>query len=116
MFLWLDDLRDPAEYGCSGWEWVKTAEAAIELLKTGRVLAASLDHDLGGTPGYAVVLWMEEQDIWPERGVWVHSANVSAREKMLLAVDRQYPELVRLRRPLMTPLEQGVQANYLATR
>lgn len=46
MNLWLDDVREPHKFGCLGWEWAKTAAEAIELLKTGKVEKASLDHDL----------------------------------------------------------------------
>ena len=43
--------------------WAKTAEEAIDLLKTGKVEYASLDHDLGfGGSGYDVVCWVEEND------------------------------------------------------
>ena len=41
--LWLDDWR-PAP---PGYTHVLTVQAAIELLKTGKVRRASLDHDLG---------------------------------------------------------------------
>jgi hypothetical protein len=30
----------------SGWDWARTADEAIALLKTGKVEEASLDHDL----------------------------------------------------------------------
>ena len=117
MLMWLDDRRDPREYGCPGWEWVTTAEAAIELLKTGEVEAASLDHDLGPTTtGYDVVLWMEENDRWPPHGVFVHSSNTSAGGKMRAAVDLRYPDLARWRTPFATPREQGVQNDFLVKR
>lgn len=117
MLLWLDDRRDPAEYGCQGWTWAKTAEQAIALLATGQVQGASLDHDLGpDLDGHDVILWMEENDGWPPHGVFVHSSNTSAGDKMRLAVDRRYPDLAAFRGPYMTPLEQGVQANYLLRR
>lgn len=52
----------------------------------------SLDHDLGdddrGTV-YDVLLWMEEQVAtkeWVPPRIQVHSANISAREKMELAI------------------------------
>lgn len=47
MNLWLDDVRNPAEYGFAGYTWVKTRDEAIEALKTGTVERVSLDHDLG---------------------------------------------------------------------
>ncbi len=45
--LWLDDIRDPLDYGKEGWTWVKTVEEAKSLLLGGEVENASLDHDLG---------------------------------------------------------------------
>lgn len=43
ILVWLDDVRPPEK---EGWVWVKTADAAIELLETGDVTALDLDHDL----------------------------------------------------------------------
>lgn len=65
---------------------------AITLLETGRVEELSLDHDLGdderGT-GYDVVVWIEEavflRGFKPPK-ITVHSANSSAREKMLAGI------------------------------
>lgn len=100
MKLWLDDLRDPAKYGRIGWTWAKTAQEAIDLLKTGKVICASLDHDLTiqqtlGTPdkedtGYTVVCWMEENDVWPDGGVEVHSMNPVGKWKMEQAIRKYY--------------------------
>lgn len=98
--LWLDDLRDPARFGCIGWTWAKTADEAIDLLKTGRVRRASLDHDLSveqtlgrtleGPSGYTVVCWMEEHGVWPEGGVKVHSQNPVGRARMRQVIARAY--------------------------
>lgn len=84
MKVYLDDERDTPE----GWVRVYWPADAIDLLKTGKVQEISLDHDLGdddrGT-GYDVVLWIEEQVIDNEFNppiVHVHTANVSARQKM----------------------------------
>ncbi len=86
--VYLDDERaTPA-----GWTRVRWPDEAIALLKTGRVSDISLDHDLGdderGT-GYDVVLWIEEavftQGFVPPR-MHVHSANASARQKMLAGI------------------------------
>jgi hypothetical protein len=98
--LWLDDIRDPAQHGAIGFVWVKTAQEAIDLLATGTVRFASLDHDLdtdatmGRAPrertGYDVVLWMEENDVWPRHGVRVHSMNPSGAAKMRQAIHRKY--------------------------
>jgi len=62
-------------------------------LQTGVVEELSLDHDLGddahGT-GYDVVLWIEEAVVTsgfrPPR-IRVHSANASARSKMIAGID-----------------------------
>jgi hypothetical protein len=67
-------------------------EEAIALLETGEVDEISLDHDLGddsrGT-GYDVVLWVEEavalRGFKPPK-MLVHSANSSARQKMLAGI------------------------------
>jgi hypothetical protein len=45
--LWLDDLRDPASFGCAGWTWAKTVAECVALLRSHVVVNASLDHDLG---------------------------------------------------------------------
>jgi len=105
MKLWLDDVREPWKHGCLGWTWAKTAEEAIEFLKTGKVEEASLDHDLAwehypgsGIPstqytaktGYDVVLWMEENNVWPPNGVRVHSMNPVGRAKMEAAINKHY--------------------------
>lgn len=98
--MWLDDIRDPAMYGCIGWTWVRTADEAIAMLQTGRVTHCSLDHDLdmdatlGYCPsektGYDVVCWMEENNVWPEY-IAVHSLNPSGKERMKAAIRRSHP-------------------------
>ena len=102
MKVWLDDVREPWKHGRVGWTWVKNYDEAIELLLTGKVYEISLDHDLiypdhyVGSPqhkdektGYHVILWMEENSVWP-REVHVHTANPAGRGRMLLALDRYY--------------------------
>jgi hypothetical protein len=92
MNLWLDDVRDPVEYGHINYVWVKTAEEAIELLKKEKIKIASLDHDLGTEKtGYNVVCWMEENNVWPEK-TFVHSQNPVGKQKMLVAINRHYGE------------------------
>lgn len=92
MKLWLDDIRDPNKFALFDFEWAKTYEKAIELLKTGNVTFASLDHDLstratlglwdGEKTGYDLLCWMEANDIWPKDGIVVHSYNPAGRERM----------------------------------
>jgi len=86
--VYLDDERATPP----GWVRVFWPDEAIALLETGQVTEISLDHDLGddqrGT-GYDVVLWVEEavalRGFRPPRMV-VHSANSSARQKMLAGI------------------------------
>jgi hypothetical protein len=61
MNVWLDDLFEPSFD--SGYDvHVKTAEEAIELLKTGKVRKINLDHDLGyGKTGLDVAKWILEK-------------------------------------------------------
>lgn len=88
MNVYLDDERKTPE----NWVRVYSPNDAIELLATGQVERISLDHDLGddtrGT-GYDVVLWIEEMVAtsgFKPPQILVHSANSSAREKMLAGV------------------------------
>lgn len=105
MKLWLDDVREPWRYGYLGWTWVKTAEEAIKLLKTGKVTEASLDHDLAWEhypgsevppdkytfkTGYDVVCWMEENGVWPKDGVEVHSMNPVGADRMRKVIENHY--------------------------
>ena len=88
MRVYLDDERSTPV----GWVRVYWPDEAIALLEAGLVSEISLDHDLGdderGT-GYDVVLWIEEavalRGFVPPR-MHVHSANSSAREKMLAGI------------------------------
>lgn len=88
MKVYLDDERKAPD----GWVRVYWPDEAIELLKTGQVEEISLDHDLGddecGT-GYDVVLWIEEEVAlhrFTPPIIHVHTANSSARDKMLKGV------------------------------
>jgi len=84
MKIYLDDVRTPP----SGWILTKTANGAIEYLKTDQVKQISLDHDLGddesGT-GYDVLLWIEQQvavtDFDPPI-IFIHTSNTSAEFRM----------------------------------
>ncbi len=88
MRIYLDDERPTP----AGWVRVYWPDEAIALLETGKVDEISLDHDLGddarGT-GHDVVLWVEEavalRGFRPPKMV-VHSANSSARQKMLAGI------------------------------
>lgn len=99
MRLWLDDVREPWKHGFIVSKWAKTADEAIEFLKTGEITFASLDHDLaddtmgtakGEKTGYDVVCWMEENDVWPEDGVIVHSLNLAGKARMEQVINKHY--------------------------
>lgn len=88
MRVFLDDERPTPD----GWQRTYWPSEVIALLQSGAVVELSLDHDLGddtlGT-GYDVILWIEEavalQGFNPPK-ISAHSANASAREKMLAGI------------------------------
>lgn len=90
--MWLDDER-PMPSGYT--HHVKTANEAIELLKTGKVVTCSLDHDLGdgnGT-GYDVAKWIEQQahaGMLPKIRCKVHSQNPAGARNIKLALQSAY--------------------------
>lgn len=106
--LWLDDVRPAPQ----GYTWAKTAKEARDLLATGAVVEASLDHDLGGeittitasgiavagmieslTPdenGTALVRWMVETGHWPAKKPRVHSMNPVGARAMREMIDGHY--------------------------
>lgn len=105
MKIYLDDLRRAPV----GWTRVKTAEACIARLKTGRVEELSLDHDLAeehyvegsgymSSPAYkektgmAVVEWMIANKVWPS-SIVLHTMNPIGRENMRLAIERHAPHV-----------------------
>jgi len=115
IYLWLDDERKPPSHADSGvvWTWAKTHDEAVEVLKTGNVVFASLDHDLcdahykafdeaqeKGIPldtsgikektGYETLCWMEEHEVWPDEGVRIHTMNTSRKPVMLFVVQKTY--------------------------
>lgn len=90
MKLWVDDERPAPE----GWIWVKTAQAAMLELLTGKVEEISLDHDLAsplpGETGYSVARWIETAAANGrlKRLKWaVHSANPPGRRNIEMALE-----------------------------
>jgi hypothetical protein len=91
MRLFLDDERTAPDG--ADWVTVRSAHVAMMLMERLPFSEISLDHDLGdekvvGT-GYDVLCWLERRaamgDYVP-RTINVHTANSSARIKMMLAV------------------------------
>lgn len=78
--LWLDDVRRPTS---DDWTWALSVADAIEILKTGTVVEASLDNDLHPfeRDGLEVVEWMIDHQVFP-RLVRVHTDNDQASSMM----------------------------------
>lgn len=92
IHLWLDDERPMPGYYT---HHCKTAQEAIDLLKTGKVVSISLDHDLGAdsdntNTGYYVACFIEKETILgrlPEiRTMRVHTANPVGRKNICMAL------------------------------
>lgn len=95
--LWLDDKR-PAP---PGWHWVHTVSEAQEQLRTGRVVAASLDFKLRRPRnGEDLVSWMARTGYWPQTRPRVHSSNLLHRVWMPLRIAWHW---VRRSRRALTP-------------
>jgi hypothetical protein len=100
MKIWVDDIRTAPD----GWVWCKTSRSAIDMLTAlevatrlgsiteyGKPTLMSLDHDLGGDDTTRpVVLWMCENDFWPEKVV-VHSSNPVGIEWLEGMISRYKP-------------------------
>jgi hypothetical protein len=105
--VWLDDMRAAPV----GFTWAKTARQAIDMLENCDVEFISLDHDLAEEhyadmdrstgfsedTGYAVVLWMEKNDAWPDLGCAVHSFNPVGKARMLAAIEQAYKRFSHVR-------------------
>ncbi len=93
--VWLDDVRPPGGldlYDWGSWHvWVRTADAALALIRARVVGSISLDHDLGdGVPdGNVVACEIERMAVCGELSridVRVHSMNPAGRERMEAAI------------------------------
>lgn len=99
MRIWLDDLRDPKDYGYPDAIWVKSATAIwwlyVNLQSKGQVdeiKEIHFDNDLGQEPdGYFVFARLESMIVTGGfRGlekIYVHTSNPSAAQKFMLAKD-----------------------------
>ncbi|MFI8660734.1 cyclic-phosphate processing receiver domain-containing protein [Rhodococcus qingshengii] len=94
MKLFVDDERPAPD----GWVLRMTAEAAIETLRTHRLLrqpidSLSLDHDLGYATDTIMPLlfWLRDNDFWP-RELYIHTANEDGEEVMLGFIKAHAPE------------------------
>lgn len=99
MRVYVDDIRVP-ERG----EWdaiVRNFDAALALLKTGKVTYISLDHDLGqdSLTGYDLAKWIETE-VFIDPGfkcpdIVVHSANPVGRNNIIQCMGSINKELYR---------------------
>jgi hypothetical protein len=124
MILWLDDMRNPKQFGFYEVIWAKTYNEAIAVLSSEKITFASLDHDIGAcsacvkkqlhigtmmTPettffntcphektGYDVICWIEKHNMWPCNGIIVHSANPIGRNKMNKVILKHYGHLFEI--------------------
>lgn len=99
MKIWLDDLRDPKDYGHDDAIWVKSAQGIWSLYMnlqvkslTNEVTEIHFDNDLGtGPDGYYVFTRLES--IISAGGfkglekIYVHTSNPAAAHKFMLAKD-----------------------------
>ncbi len=88
MNIWLDDERAmPDGFNTH----VKTAEEAIELIKSGIVQKISLDHDLGTeSTGLTVANFIEEQAFHGKLkpiNCFVHSQNIVGAKNIKMALE-----------------------------
>lgn len=92
MRLWLDDIRTPPD---SSWLWVKSAAAAIAVLKAGQITEVSLDHDLeaahyegyfGSGTGQSVADFIAGMAAPPAR-ITIHSLNPIGAARMKASME-----------------------------
>lgn len=91
--LWLDDVRDPRDYDKPDFVWIRSAEAAIRILNTGRVAQASLDHDVLDGTGLDVAKFLRDNPrCLPINGVEIHShtTNVESLAEMRQILEECY--------------------------
>lgn len=86
--VYLDDSRETP----IGWHRCYIVEEVIALIKANKVRRLSLDHDLGEgkKTGYHLVMWMVENNKWPQEKPTVHSANPVGAYAMRLMIDKWY--------------------------
>lgn len=98
MKVWIDDIRNPADYGQEDAIWFKTSQEAMAFLNDPaklyrRVTEWSFDNDLGmesDQDGYDVFLYLEEllafgKPCFGSPTIFVHTSNPAAGDKFMLA-------------------------------
>ena len=94
MKVWLDDERPMPDFFDTH---VKTADEAIELIKTGNVEVISLDHDLAAVgvdakTGYDVAKFIEQYayEGGERMTIMVHTQNPVGRKNICMACQNAY--------------------------
>lgn len=92
MNIWLDDLRDPKDYGIHNVIWVKSFSEFKEAIRVESPQLLYLDHDLGndadgtGYDAFCLVEWMLHQGKLENlMCIYIHSSNSGGVTKMLSA-------------------------------
>lgn len=97
--IWVDGIRDPADYGYPNAVWCKDSSQFLTKLmcivldgKMDSLLEVHFDNDLGErTEGYDLFVFLEESlhkgSFKNLKKIYVHSSNPSAVQKFMLAKD-----------------------------
>lgn len=97
MRVWIDDLRDPADYGYPDAIWLKNEAEYIVFLAeclmddlVDDISDIHFDNDLGEVrEGYDIFVSLEEDlfngNFKGLRNIYVHTSNPSAAQKFMLA-------------------------------
>lgn len=111
--IWLDDLRDPKDYGYPDAIWFKTSQELLasrymnEVQKGYRFVDEwHFDNDLGedsDRDGYDVFLHLEEllmfgKPCFGSPTIFVHTSNPSARDKFMLAKESMLRYGIQMKR------------------
>jgi hypothetical protein len=99
MIVWLDDIRNPIDYGYEDAFWCKnlkqfyTIMDIYNLTKSDDVVSEiHFDNDLGGDEeGYTAFVWLEKElfdgNFKNLKNIYVHTSNPSAAKKFMVAKD-----------------------------
>lgn len=99
LIVWLDDLRDPSNYGLQDALWLKNSSEFMDFINDKRKLYRRVsewhfDSDLGEIfEGYDCFCILEEKFVFGKPPVvdnvkiFVHTSNPSAARKFMLAAD-----------------------------
>lgn len=97
--VWLDDFRDPSDYGLPDALWLKNSSEFMDFLNDKRKLYRRVsewyfDNDLGEVlEGYDCFSALEEKLVFGKPPlidnviIFVHTSNPSAARKFMLAAD-----------------------------